>query len=31
MGYPPSAPTIEHRILASLARIERQLDDIERP
>ena len=29
MGYPSSATTIEQKILASLARIERNLDDTE--
>ncbi len=30
MGYPPSAMTVEQKILAALARIERRLDDMER-
>ncbi len=30
MGYPPSALTVEQKILASLSRIEHKLDDIER-
>ncbi len=30
MAYPPSAMTIEQKILAALARVERKLDDMER-
>jgi hypothetical protein len=30
MAYPPSAMTVEQKILAALARIERKLDDMER-
>jgi len=30
MGYPPRAVTVEQKILAALARIERKLDDTER-
>ena len=30
MGYPPRAVTVEQKILAALARIERKLDDMER-
>ena len=30
MGYPPTAMTVEQKILAALARIERKLDDMER-
>lgn len=29
MAYPPSAMTVEQKILAALARIERKLDDME--
>jgi hypothetical protein len=30
MAYPPSAMTVEQKILAALARIERKVDDMER-
>jgi uncharacterized protein (DUF2164 family) len=30
MAYPPSAMTVEQKIVAALARIERKLDDMER-
>lgn len=30
MAYPPSATTVEEKILAALARIERKLGDMER-
>jgi hypothetical protein len=30
MAYPPSAMTVEQKILAALARVERKLDDMER-
>ena len=30
MAYPPSTMTVEQKILAALARIERKVDDMER-
>jgi hypothetical protein len=30
MAYPPSAMTVEQKILAALARVERKLDDMAR-
>jgi hypothetical protein len=30
MAYPPSAMTVEQKILAALTRIERKVDDVER-
>jgi hypothetical protein len=30
MAYPPSEMTVEQKILAALARVERKLDDMER-